>query len=139
MDLNNVIDFFKEQGLYNEEYFKRIQENTKIYNKPYDEIKDFVGCYPIYNENNEIVNFKLILPKINDIYDVLIYIHEYTHALFIEKNDETLPNLMEALYINKYCSKKIKREIVKKTKREIIKSKSLDHKIAKKIKIKNII
>lgn len=136
MDIKIVIDFFKEMELYNEEFFNEINKNTTIYDKPYEEIKDFIGCYPIYNNKDKLVNFKLILPKINSIYDILIYIHEYTHALFIDDDSQIFPNIMEGIFINKYIlDNKLHNDIIWHTLNEIKNSNSDDHIIGKRIKL----
>lgn len=135
MNIEIVINFFKEMSLYNEQYFIRINKNTIIYDKPYREIKDFVGCYPIY-DNEKIVNFKLILPKIKSIYDILIYIHEYAHALFIEDESEIFSNIMEGIFINKYIlDNKLCNETMIHTLKEIEDSNSEDHIIGKHVKL----
>ncbi len=104
--MDKIITFFKEMGFYNEEYFRKIQNNTKIYNKPYEEIQDFIGCFPFYNEKKEIIGFRLILSPLCSIYNERIYIHEYTHALFLEDEGELFPSIMEVLYINRYVKNK---------------------------------
>ena len=126
-----LINFFKTIELYNEDYFNKIKVNTKTIDLPYEEIKDFVGCYKKDNEE-----FKLILPKLTDYYSMLIYIHEYTHCLFLDDEEEIFPNLMEAIFINKYI--KDRKTIIEKTKEEILKSTSEKHLIGKKVKLKAI-
>ena len=127
----NVIDFFKEIGFYNKEYFELIKNSTTIVDEEYENIIDLVGFYPNI--------FKLILPKIKSYRDILIWIHEYTHALFPDDSDEIFPNLMEAYYINMYIKdKKIVNKLINKTKNEIDKSNDLEHTIAKKIKLNTI-
>ena len=128
--MEQVISFFKEMGFYNEEYFKLINKKTLVINKDYEEIKEFVGFYP--------ENFKLILPKIKSNRDILIWIHEYSHALFPNDNDELFPNIMESIYINNYVSKKEKEELKNKVLDEISHSNSNKHTLAKKMKLKNI-
>ena len=126
-----VVDFFKKMGFYNFEYFNYIENNTVIVDKNYEEIVDFVGFYP------EI--FKLILPKIKSYRDILIWVHEYTHALFPDDKNEIFPNLMEAYFINMYIdNKNIVQELIDKTNLEISSSKDINHKIAKKVKLNTI-
>ena len=126
-----VIKFFKDMGFYNEDYFNKIKNNTTVVDKDYNEIIDFVGFYPD--------GFKLVLPKIKTMSDVLIWIHEYSHALFPEDSNEIFSNIMEAYFINMYIEDI---EEVKKLKEQfnssIKKSKSINHVIAQKIKL-NII
>lgn len=127
-----VVDFFKYMGFYNEEYFETIRKNTKVLNMPYGEIKDLIGCF-ITDDS-----FKLLLPRLNSIYDVLIYVHEYTHAIFLD-SDEIFPNIMEAYFINYFVlDESIKLEMINRTKKEIKESKCSNHTIAKKIKLLTI-
>ena len=124
-----IIDFFKGMDLYNEEYFDKI--DVIVVDKKYEDIKEFVGFYPD--------SFKMIVPKIKTIYDVLIWVHEYSHALFPEDDDEIFPNLMEAYFINKYISSnRIKNRIMKKTQNEIKECDDIEYNVAKRIKLSAI-
>ena len=127
---DEIIKFFKSMNLYNEEYFNKIKINTKVINKPYEEIKDFVGCFKTNND------FKLILPKLESIEDILIYIHEYTHCLFLDDDSEIIPNILEAFYVKKCVfDLKTRLEIIKKVEEEIKNSVSKKHIDGKKVKI----
>ncbi len=126
-----VLKFFKESGFYNKEYFNKLSKNTIIIDKNYEDIVDFVGFYPD--------NFKIVLPKIKTISDVLIWIHEYSHALFPEDSSEIFPNLMEAKFINMYIDdKEIINELINKFQSIIDNSSCMEHVIANKIKINAI-
>lgn len=129
-----VIIFFKYMSLYDEELFSNIYKKSKIYNLDYSEIIDIVGCYPIY-KGKEIIDYKLILPSIKSIDDILIYIHEYTHAIFMDE-DELFPNIMEALFINYYISdEKMIKNIISNTKLQIKNSICEQHIEGNKIKL----
>lgn len=118
-------------NLYDSEYFGKIEKNTTIIDENYSKIIDFIGFYP--------KNFKLVLPKIKSIYDVLIWIHEYSHALFPEDSSEIFPNLMEAYYINMYIDdEEVISKLIEKTNLEIENSNNLEHTIAKKVKLRVI-
>lgn len=126
-----VISFFQKIGLYDKEYFKYIKKNTTVVDKNYEDIIEFVGFYPD--------TFKLILPKIKTYQDILIWIHEYSHALFPDDKDEIFPNLMEAYFINMYINDTYEIDkLIDKTKNEINNSKDIEHTIAKKIKLNTI-
>ena len=127
---NRIIDFFKEMGFYDEKYFNMIKSNTLVVDKDYEEIYDLVGFY------KEI--FKLVLPKIKNERDLLLYVHEYSHALFPEDNSEIFPNLMEAYFINKYFDIDTKNYLKKITLKEIELSNDLEHTNAKKLKLELI-
>lgn len=54
----------------------------------YKEIKGFIGCYLVYNEKEEIIDFKKILPQIPYFYDELIGYMESSiekHELYFYK------------------------------------------------------
>ena len=128
MDL--VEEFYKKIGLYDEQLFKKIKNNTKVIDLPYEELVDFVGVYP----NDKLVSYNLLLPKIENIYDVLIWVHEYAHVIFGESED--IPSVMEALFINEYIDdKELKKEIIVNTNKEIRCSTSEDHRNAKIMKL----
>jgi hypothetical protein len=131
-----VINFFKNMGFYNETLFKKIQNNTKLLNQDYKQIKEFIGCYPQVKDN-DIIDFKLILPNLKTMKDVLVYIHEYSHVIDIEDDNEIFPNIMEAYFLKKFLKDEeyIKEEI-KLVEEEILNSTSENHIVAKKVKIK---
>ena len=125
-----IIKFFKDLNVYDEKMFDLIEKNTTIVDRNYDEIKDLVGCYIVNNKP------KLLLPKIYSNRDLLIHIHEYTHALTMSDN-EILPSMMEAFFVRLYIhDKNVINELIAKTNEEIEKSVSKKHTIAKRIKLK---
>ena len=128
--MNRVINFFKIMGFYNEDYFDYLNINTKIIDKNYNDLKDFIGCFKVEND------CKLILPKIHNIYDELIYVHEYSHALFLDDDLELFPNVMEALYIDMYVSDiELKKEIINNICKEKNNNNDKKHLIGKKTKL----
>lgn len=127
--MEEVIRFYKALDIYDEEVFNYIASKTKIIDGDKAQIIDFIGDY--INNND----FNLILPKIKDIYDILIYIHEYAHILF-NTEDEITPNIMEGLYVNYFINDEIlKQEIINQTKKEIDRQDDENHKVSKKIKL----
>lgn len=118
-------------GFYNKDYFNKIKSRTLVIDNDYENIKDFVGFYPD--------NFKLVLPKIKNTRDILIWIHEYSHALFPEDSSELFPNIMELIYINNYVNEEEKVELKDYIINELANSNSMSHTISKKIKLKSII
>lgn len=132
--MDRIIEFFKNMDLYDETYFNYLKENTKVINMPYRDIIDFVGCFKI-----DDYHCRLILPKINSFRDELIYVHEYSHALFLDDELEIFPNIMEAYYINYYLDDiNSKKDIIKELKKELNISVSNNHIVGKKIKLLNI-
>ena len=92
-----MIKFFESVNLYDEDTFNEIIKNTIFVKKRYEEIRDIVGVY-FCKPNGSL---KIILPEINTYQDVLIHIHEYTHAI-TKSEDELLPNMLEALFAMNY-------------------------------------
>lgn len=130
--MDEVIKFFKHMNLYNKQLFDDLIEQSLVIDKPYEEISFLVGCY---KEQDKI---RLVLPKIYSVHDILIYIHEFTHAITNDESEE-YANLMEANYINEFIKdKKIKLEIIEKTKEQIKRSNSDIHTKAKELKISSI-
>ena len=127
--MEEVIKFFKFLDIYNEEVFNYIASKTKVIDGEKVQIIDFIGGYV---NNND---FNLILPKIKDIYDILIYIHEYSHILF-NTEYEIVPNIMESIYINNFIDdEKLKQEIINQTQKEIYRQDDENHKVSKKLKL----
>ena len=129
--MNDIELFFKKMGFYNKDYFNKIKSRTLVIDNDYENIKEFVGFYPD--------NFKLVLPKIKNTRDILIWIHEYSHALFPEDTSELFPNIMESIYINNYVNEEEKVELKDYIINELANSNSMSHTISKKIKLKSII
>ena len=124
MKENRVIEFYKSIGLYNEKLFERINDKTILIDFY---ISGFCGVY--IKENGDFI---IVLPRINSVFDELVWVHEYAHAIFLD-DDEIFPNIMESYFINMYVEDK--EELIKKTKEEIENSNSEEHTLAKKIKL----
>lgn len=73
--MNRLIEFFKSEDMYNEEFFEYIENKV---HKVTDE-KEF-GCFPIV-ENEKLVDIKLCVPEIKTLKNFLVNIHEYTYAM----------------------------------------------------------
>lgn len=75
---NLIKDFFKEQHLYSEEFFDFIK--NKVKKLPYDSDLSWYGCFPLV-ENGTLKDIGLLVPDIKNEENILVNIHEYTHAL----------------------------------------------------------
>lgn len=73
--MNRLIEFFKSEDMYNEEFFKYIENKV---HKGTDEKE--LGCFPIVDKE-KLVDIKLCVPEIKTLKDFLINIHEYTQAI----------------------------------------------------------
>lgn len=105
-----LIDFFKQENLYNEEFFNYIED--KIVIVPSDTDTFWFGCHPIIKEDI-IKDIRLVVPEIKKEKDMLVNIHEFTHALelyeeietkYEEKREEreNKAKLMEKKYLTKW-------------------------------------
>ena len=137
LNYSTLIDFYKTLDLYDKDYFEKIQKKTFILDDDYNVIKDFIGFYPKYDDNNNLVDFKLYLPHLDGLENILIYVHEYAHALFPDDEDEIFPNIVEAIFLKDYLlhDKYIEWNI-EKTKKELENTDSENHIIGKKVKLK---
>jgi hypothetical protein len=92
--MEQVIEFFKEQGLYDENFFIYIKDKVKVL--PYDVSLSWFGCFPILKDNI-IVDLRLSVPEIVTEQNLLVNIHEYYHAyeLYNELGSIWIPNIEE--------------------------------------------
>ena len=108
-----INDFFDSQKL-NLCNLENVRKKITIY--PICDL-DIIGVYPKI-ENNILIDYKLRLPKPNNLYNSLIYVHEIIHGLILENNlnnyfdnnnlyEEILPMLYEDLFINYLYSQRI--------------------------------
>lgn len=114
------INFLKETELYNEEVLEYIKYRTTHVNYKQEGAMDFVGCFPII-EDDIVTDIWLCVPNIVDDISASINVHEYVHLLrvykslgkeFIESEyEELLPVMYEFAflesignteYLNKY-------------------------------------
>ncbi len=92
--MEQVINFFKQQGLYNEDFFEFIKDKVKIL--PFDVAYSWFGCFPIV-KNDILVDMRLSVPEIVTEQNLLVNIHEYYHAyeLYNELGSIWIPNIEE--------------------------------------------
>ena len=129
-----VIDFYKKKGLYNKKLFNNFKKCSLLIDNRGSFSYEFFGVY--VQDDGRI---KMILPKIKNIYDELIWVHEYAHAIFVNyfsDSDEIFPNIMESEFINMYVQDK--EEIIKSVIESINSSDSIEHTLGMKIKLSNI-
>jgi len=102
-----VIDFFQEGNLCKEDFFDFIEDKVLVVSNNTDMF--WFGCHPIV-ENNMLVDIRLVVPEIDNEKDMLINIHEFTHAIelyneigtiYIERREERENNAkeMELIYL----------------------------------------
>ena len=132
----DIVRFFENEGFYNEVYFKIMEKKTIIINKNYEDIVELIGVV----QNEDGTDFRIYLPKITCFKDFLIHVHEYSHSLFLDDDDELFPNIMELYFIKKYVKNiKILNDIIYHTINEINNSIDDKHTIAKKVKLKELV
>ena len=79
------IEFLKEYGLYDEKIFNYIESRTIYVDYLDDESIEFIGCYPIV-ENDILTEVKLCVPRIVDDISLSMNIPEYIHLYNIYSN-----------------------------------------------------
>ena len=76
--MDKVIAFFKEQGIYNEDFFNYIK--SKVVVLPSDTPLQWFGCFPILDKEHNIMDIRLSVPEIVTEKNLLVNLHEYYHA-----------------------------------------------------------
>lgn len=75
------IDFLKRHDLYNQEIFKYIEENIERFDEHYNELMLIRGIYYNYNDNEELKNFKLCVPYIDNEKTAFLNLGPYIKAI----------------------------------------------------------
>ena len=81
MKEERVIDFYKKMGMFNEKLFNQMKDNALLIDSNLENSSSFYGIYIKIDGS-----FRAILPKINNIYDELVWVHEYAHVLFVDED-----------------------------------------------------
>jgi len=103
IDKELVYEFFNNQNL-NTNSLNEVRKKTTLY--PCCDL-DIIGVYPKINKDI-LVDYRVRAPKINNIYDSLIYIHETIHGLILETNlnmefkDDEYEELLPMVYEDKF-------------------------------------
>ncbi len=121
--MDRIIEFFKSENMYDEEIFNYIKERTHIYPSSTD--IPFFGCYPKV-KNSVLVDFNLIIPEIKTLKNLLVSIHEFTHALdlypelgkyYVETNQKIKEREERAKYMEKrYIEKSLSGDFINENK-----------------------
>ena len=112
--MERLIEFLKEQNLYKEQFFDFMIGKIKVF--PSDTSPEWFGCFPIVKDGI-LKDIRLLVPEIKNEQNLLVNIHEYTHALelfdeigtYYEERREERENkakTMENVYLKKYSYKK---------------------------------
>ena len=114
---SNVINFFKEHNLYDEEMFKYLGKYTFHFDYNMKENRIFTGCGPCVDKNGILRKVYVSVPFVIDDITTIINIHEYTHAIEFyydigkkfkkDKYVEVLPMMFELIYIREHYSKEL--------------------------------
>ena len=75
--MEKVKDFFKQQNIYNEDFFEYVKDKTVIF--PYDTPLSWFGCFPIIKDGI-LKDIRLAVPEIINEQNLLVNLHEYYHA-----------------------------------------------------------
>ena len=76
--MERVIDFFKQENIYDEDFFIYIK--SKVHYLPYNADLGWFGCFPILDDHNILIDIRLLVPKIETEKNLLINLHEFFHA-----------------------------------------------------------
>ncbi|MEI3529528.1 MAG: ADP-ribosylglycohydrolase family protein [Bacilli bacterium] len=71
------LDFLKQENIYDEKFLKYLK--TRTVTTPSNTDKSWFGCFSIV-DNEVLVDIKLLVPEIENKDNLLVNIHEYTHA-----------------------------------------------------------
>lgn len=114
---SDLISFFKECNLYEEELFNYLNKHTFHFDYGIEENRVFTGFFPGIDKDGVLKKFMVSVPFVVDEITMLINIHEYTHAIENyyrlgkkykkDKFVEVLPMMFELLYIKKHPSKEL--------------------------------
>lgn len=102
--------FMEEVGMNDDEFLEYIGPRTKVV--PGENGCEWCGCFPKVNEDGILTDIRLLVPEIDSFDNLLINIHEYTHAFelfhelgssYIEKKEEreASATAKEAQYIKR--------------------------------------
>ena len=114
---SDLISFFKECNLYEEELFNYLNKHTFHFDYGIEDNRVFTGFFPGIDKDGVLKKFMVSVPFVVDEITMLINIHEYTHAIENyyrlgkkykkDKFVEVLPMMFELLYIKKHPSKEL--------------------------------
>ena len=94
--------FMQESGMEDDAFFEYIRPRTKIV--PGGNGYEWCGCFPKVDENGVLTDIRLLVPEIDSFDNLLINIHEYTHAFelfhelgssYVERVEEREKNAKE--------------------------------------------
>ena len=112
--MDKVKDFFKKQGIYDEDFFEYIK--TKVHYLPYDTPLEWFGCFPIL-EDGIVKDIGVLVPKIVTEKNLLVNLHEFYHAyelynelgcIYVEDREKREKNAVD---FEKKYTKSLKRNI----------------------------
>jgi hypothetical protein len=114
----NIKNFFVYVDLYDNNQFERIKNKSRYYSiKEYDNgFIPPIGCYPNI-ENNRIVDYKVSIPYVEDIFTGIINVHELIHSIILDSRinnafdefclNESVPMFYEKLFIYSFKDAKL--------------------------------
>lgn len=92
LEFNN---FMKQNSMYNKDFIDCLSDKVRIIDT---DDKSWFGCFPILDRKNRLVGIRLLIPKLNSIDNLLVWIHEYTHAyeLYNKLGMEYIENIIQS-------------------------------------------
>ena len=85
----------KQNSMYNKDFIDYLSDKVRIIDT---DDKSWFGCFPILDRKNRLVGIRLLIPKLNSIDNLLVWIHEYTHAyeLYNKLGMEYIENIIQS-------------------------------------------
>lgn len=133
------INFFKNIGLYDENAFNYLRENSILFDYKDEDQRNMTGYHYYLNKERNLSKINLFVPFIDSEKTLLINIHEYTHGLMLynylgkkykhPKYSEVLPILLEKIYIEENQSEELNK-FEKSLNNQITKNSPIEYKIA---------
>lgn len=110
---NRVVSFFLDEGICDNDFFDYM--NGRVVYIPSGSDVFWYGCHPILR-NNKLFDIRVVVPIIETKFDIVVNIHEFTHAIELYKelgtfydddtnNREERAHLMEKKYLEKQSLK----------------------------------
>ena len=92
LEFNN---FMKQNSMYNKDFIDYLSDKVRIIDT---DDKSWFGFFPILDRKNRLVGVRLLIPKLNSIDNLLVWIHEYTHAyeLYNKLGMEYIENVIQS-------------------------------------------
>lgn len=101
---NRVVSFFLNEGICDIDFFDFIKDRV-VYIPSGSDVFWF-GCHPLI-ENDILYDIRVVVPIIENIFDIVVNVHEFTHAIELYKE-------LDSLYIDDVYNREERAHIMEK-------------------------